>query len=861
MINTDNFTVKSNEALKTATDLSRDKGHQEIGVYHLLSALLSSKDGLIYTLTQKIGAEPSLILQKLDELLAKLPKVIGANQYISPELDKSINSAIDIAKKMKDEYVSVEHLLLGLIEDSKISSLLNSFGINNQNIMTALKELRGKSQVTDANPEEKYQALKRYGKDVTELARVGKLDPVIGRDDEIRRTIQILSRRTKNNPVLIGEPGVGKTAIIDGLSSRIAKGDVPESMKNKKVVALDMGALIAGAKYRGEFEDRLKAVMKEVIASEGRVILFIDELHTVVGAGASEGAIDASNMLKPALARGELRCVGATTLNEYRKYIEKDQALQRRFQPVIVNEPSVADTISILRGLKEKYEVYHGVRISDPAIIAAANLSSRYITDRFLPDKAIDLIDEAASQLKVEVESQPQLLDDIKRKIVQLKIEETALKKDKDELSRKRLSKIVEELKDLYGREKELEAQWKLEKSLINQSGDIKNSIDEVKTKIEFAERKGDFEEASKLKYGELPNLNDKIGEIHKRLSSIPEDNRLLKLEVTEGEIAKIVAKWTGVPVGRMLESQKEKLLKMEVNLKKRVVGQDEAIISVSNAIRRTRAGMSDPNRPIGSFLFLGPTGVGKTELAKSLAEFLFDDEKSIVRLDMSEYMEKFSVSRLTGAPPGYVGYEEGGQLTEAVRRKPYSVVLLDEIEKAHPDVFNILLQVLDDGRLTDSKGVTVDFKNCVIIMTSNFASGTIMKAIEEKRDFDTVAYLAKDELKKRIKPEFINRIDDIIVFHPLDDMMLEKILDMMISKTIARVAKLGIVLSLSDDVKKLLIKRGFDPQFGARPIKRVVQNLIENQLSKEILSGKFDKGDTIKASVDNGNIKFNTIN
>ncbi len=861
MINTDNFTVKSNEALKTATDLSRDKGHQEIGVYHLLSALLSSKDGLIYTLTQKIGAEPSLILQKLDELLAKLPKVTGANQYISPELDKSINSAIDIAKKMKDEYVSVEHLLLGLIEDSKISSLLNSFGINNQNIMTALKELRGKSQVTDANPEEKYQALKRYGKDVTELARVGKLDPVIGRDDEIRRTIQILSRRTKNNPVLIGEPGVGKTAIIDGLSSRIAKGDVPESMKNKKVVALDMGALIAGAKYRGEFEDRLKAVMKEVIASEGKVILFIDELHTVVGAGASEGAIDASNMLKPALARGELRCVGATTLNEYRKYIEKDQALQRRFQPVIVNEPSVADTISILRGLKEKYEVYHGVRISDPAIIAAANLSSRYITDRFLPDKAIDLIDEAASQLKVEVESQPQLLDDIKRKIVQLKIEETALKKDKDELSRKRLSKIVEELKDLYGREKELEAQWKLEKSLINQSGDIKNSIDEVKTKIEFAERKGDFEEASKLKYGELPNLNDKIGEIHKRLSSIPEDNRLLRLEVTEGEIAKIVAKWTGVPVGRMLESQKEKLLKMEVNLKKRVVGQNEAIISVSNAIRRTRAGMSDPNRPIGSFLFLGPTGVGKTELAKSLAEFLFDDEKSIVRLDMSEYMEKFSVSRLTGAPPGYVGYEEGGQLTEAVRRKPYSVVLLDEIEKAHPDVFNILLQVLDDGRLTDSKGVTVDFKNCVIIMTSNFASGTIMKAIEEKRDFDTVAYLAKDELKKRIKPEFINRIDDIIVFHPLDDMMLEKILDMMISKTIARVAKLGIVLSLSDDVKKLLIKRGFDPQFGARPIKRVVQNLIENQLSKEILSGKFDKGDTIKASVDNGNIKFSTIN
>lgn len=860
MIDTNNFTVKSNEALKSASDLAREKEHQEIDVYHLLSVLIRRKDGLIFTLVQKIGAEPSSILQKIDEILAKLPNVAGGSQYISPALNKAIDAAGKIRRKMKDEYVSVEHLLLGLMENSNVLNLLNGFGINNQNVLTALEELRGSTQVTDVNPEEKYQALKRYGKDVTELARAGKLDPVIGRDDEIRRTIQILSRRTKNNPVLIGEPGVGKTAIIDGLSSRIAKGDIPESMKNKKVVALDMGALIAGAKYRGEFEDRLKAVMKEVIASEGKVILFIDELHTVIGAGAAEGSIDASNMLKPALARGELRCVGATTLNEYRKYIEKDQALQRRFQPVIVNEPSVADTISILRGLKEKYEVYHGVRISDPAIIAAANLSNRYITDRFLPDKAIDLIDEAASQLKVEVESQPQSLDDIKRKIVQLKIEEAALKKDKDESSRKRLSKIVEELKDLYGREKELEAQWKLEKSLINQSGNIKNSIDEVKTKIEFAERKGDFEEASKLKYGELPDLAAKIHEIHQRLSSIPEENRLLKLEVTESEITKIVARWTGIPVGRMLESQKEKLLRMEKRLEERVIGQNEAISAVSNAIRRTRAGMSDPNRPIGSFLFLGPTGVGKTELAKALAEFLFDDEKSIVRLDMSEYMEKFSVSRLTGAPPGYVGYEEGGQLTEAVRRKPYSVVLLDEIEKAHPDVFNILLQILDDGRLTDSKGVTVDFKNCVIIMTSNFASDIIIRAIEEKKGFDTVTNLVKSELKKRIKPEFINRIDDIIVFHPLNDIMLEQILDMMVSKTIARVAKKGIRLTLNDDVKKLLIKRGFDPQFGARPIKRVVQNLIENELSKELLSGKFGKGDAIGAFIDNGKIKFSTI-
>ena len=856
-MNFENFTVKSKEAIKASESLASQKGHQEIGIYHLLYALLSDRSGLILSLIQKIGTKPDMILNKIEDVLERLPKVSGAAQYISTDLKKVFDQSEKIAKRMKDEYISVEHLFLALLENNEIAGLLSNFGINSNVTIDALKELRGDAQVTDERPEDKYQALKRYGNDITALAGEGKLDPVIGRDDEIRRTIQILSRRTKNNPVLIGEPGVGKTAIADGLAIRIASGDVPESIKEKKVIALDMGSLIAGAKYRGEFEDRLKAVMKEVISSDGRIILFIDELHTVVGAGSAEGSVDASNMLKPALARGELRCIGATTLNEYRKYIEKDPALQRRFQPVMINEPSVSGTISILRGLKEKYEVYHGVRISDPAIIAAANLSYRYISDRFLPDKAIDLIDEAASQLKVEVESQPQLLDDIKRKIIQLKIEEVALKKDLDQSSRERLRKIGDQLKDLYGKEKELEAQWKLEKSLINESGALKNQIDEIKTEIELAKRKGDFETASKLKYGKLPEITEKLNKMHKRLSEIPEENRLLKLEVTDSEIAKIVSKWTGVPVGRMLESQKEKLLKMEERIKSRVIGQDEAIIAVSNAIRRSRSGLSDPSRPIGSFLFLGPTGVGKTELAKALAEFLFDDEKSIIRIDMSEYMEKFSVSRLTGAPPGYVGYEEGGQLTEAVRRKPYSVVLLDEIEKAHPDVFNILLQILDDGRLTDSKGVTVDFRNCVIIMTSNFASDIMLSSIDSNIEFSLIAEKVKNELKKQLKPEFINRIDEIIVFHPLTNEMLEKILDIMLSETAEKLNKRGIKINIGDDVKRFLVMRGFDPQFGARPLRRVIQNLVENELAKALLAGNFTKGDTITASIDNDKIVF----
>ena len=847
----DKFTLKSQEALSAARSTASENGHQSIEDIHVMSAMLKQEEGIIIPVLQKLEVDPDDFRAKVDDLIKNTPKVTGgaAEIYISNDLNSILDDSLKEARQLKDEYVSTEHILISMAQSQgKIGGLLKQYGVTKDRIYQILVEIRGNQRVTDQNPEDKYQALQKFGKDITELARKGKLDPVIGRDNEIRRVIQVLSRRTKNNPVLIGEPGVGKTAIVEGLANRVVSGDIPEGLKDKKIIALDMGALIAGAKYRGEFEDRLKAVLKEVSKAEGEIILFLDELHTVVGAGAAEGAIDASNMLKPMLARGELHAIGATTLDEYRKYIEKDAALERRFQPVQVNEPSVEDTISILRGLREKYEVHHGVRIQDAALISAAILSDRYISDRFLPDKAIDLIDEAASKLRIEIDSMPSEIDEVERKIKQGEIEIQALKKEKDKASKDRLEKIKKQLAGLKETSNSMKIHWQQEKDIIARIRSLKGEIEKARIDAEQAERDGDLAKAAELKYGKLPELSRKLEEENKNLEGLQKEKKMLKEEVDDEDIAETVAKWTGIPVTRLMEAEIEKLIHMEDRLRQRVIGQDEAITAVSNAIRRARAGLQDPNRPIGSFIFLGPTGVGKTELSKALAEFLFDDERAMVRIDMSEYMEKHTVSRLIGAPPGYVGYEEGGYLTEAVRRKPYSVILLDEIEKAHSDVFNILLQILDDGRLTDGHGRTVDFKNTVIIMTSNIGSQWIAELGE--KDEDEMKKRIDEAMKNNFKPEFLNRVDDAIIFGRLGIKQIEKIVDIQIEDLSKILSARKLSVEISGNAKKLLAKEGFDPVYGARPLKRVIQNEVQNVLAMKLLNGEIKEGDTVSIDV-----------
>lgn len=855
----DKLTIRAQEAVQNAQSIAERMNHQNIDAEHLLMALIDQTESIVPTVLQKLGVQLPVLRRYVEADLNKLPQVHGASvaSYITPRFKQVLDKAFEEAERLKDEYVSTEHLLMALAEDTQgpAGRLLKQAGVTPDNLYQALVEIRGGHRVTDQNPEEKYQALERYGRDLTDLARKGRLDPVIGRDDEIRRVIQVLSRRTKNNPVLIGEPGVGKTAIVEGLAQRIVAGDVPEGLKNKRVWQLDLGALVAGTKYRGEFEDRLKAVMREIQSAEGQIIVFIDELHTLVGAGAAEGAIDAANMLKPMLARGELRAVGATTLDEYRKHIEKDPALERRFQPILVSEPDVDDTIAILRGLKERYEVHHGVRITDSAIVAAATLSHRYIADRFLPDKAIDLIDEAASRLRMEIDSMPTEIDEIERRIRQLEIEREALRKEEDPASKERLQKLEAEIANLREESNRLKAHWQQEKEIITNIRRIKEQIEQARLQEQAAEREGDLAKAAELRYGVILSLQKQLDAETQRLEELQKHMKLLKEEVDADDIAEVVSKWTGIPVSRLMEGEMQKLLHMEERLRQRVVGQEQAIQAVSNAVRRARAGLQDPNRPIGSFMFLGPTGVGKTELARALAEFLFDDERAMIRLDMSEYMEKHSVARLIGAPPGYVGYEEGGQLTEAVRRRPYSVVLLDEIEKAHAEVFNVLLQVLDDGRLTDGKGRTVDFKNTVLIMTSNLGSQYL--AENAFSDMQEARMQVLEAVRAHFRPEFLNRIDEIIVFNPLSVNEIKQIVDIQIRLLQKRLEEKHIQLTITDGAKEVVAAEGFDPVYGARPLKRVLQKRVMDTIASKLLAGEFAEGDHIVVDAQYGELVF----